>query len=346
MLRIADIINSSIRNYKIDSSAIENVQTCVNETMKVDGWVSLVLSNSECVVLKYYNGVFLNEGYIMNTKKVLRVFEDPDAGSISCNPESIEEQIVDLDHGSRFEGSVLKESGVPFGFGQMYDDDGLLIYKGIMINWKRFGYGMSYHNNGTIEYDGYWCDDYPFGKGKVFDRRNKLISDCTWCYGKQSDKYDGDGETVYLTVKSLTLNSSCNWNVFDIYLLESLEHLDIKNDCCSSVKSFKVSGLPKLKTMMIGKNSFTLAKNYYKSSDYRTFEVSDCESLTSIEIREFCFSDCSGDFVLRNLPSLKSLIIGSTRSPSYNFYFFSFVAKGSYHVLLSIKIYLVFSPLV
>ena len=35
----------------------------------------------------------------------------------------------------------------------MYDDDdGILVYKGIMINWKRFGYGTSYHNNGLIEY--------------------------------------------------------------------------------------------------------------------------------------------------------------------------------------------------
>ena len=341
MQKIAAFINSTVPNYKVDNSAIQCAQTCLNEEMKVDGWVSLILGNRECAVLKFHNAVFINEGYVLNDEKVLKMYGNGDeADSDSQCEKFVEKGILDLEHGSRFEGFVLKKDSksIPFGLGKMYDDDGLLIYEGIMLNWKRFGYGVSYHNNGLVEYDGYWCDDYPFGKGKVFDRRNKLISDCTWCYGKQSDKYDGDGETVYLTVKSLTLNSSCNWSVFDIYLLESLEHLDIKNDCCSSVKSFKVSGLPKLQTMVVGKNSFTLAKNYYKSSDFRTFEVSDCESLTSIEIGEFCFSDCSGDFVLRNLPSLKSLKIGSTNSPSYNFYFFSFVAKGSYYVLLSIQI--------
>ena len=70
-----------------------------------------------------------------------------------------------MEHGSRFEGLILTEKekekenegkiGIPFGYGEMYDDDGILVYKGIMINWKRFGYGTSYHNNGCIEYEGY-----------------------------------------------------------------------------------------------------------------------------------------------------------------------------------------------
>ena len=41
--------------------------------------------------------------------------------------------------------------GIPFGYGEMYDDNGLLVYKGIMINWKRFGYGTSYHDNDKLE---------------------------------------------------------------------------------------------------------------------------------------------------------------------------------------------------
>ena len=41
--------------------------------MKVDGWISLILSNRECVVLKFNNGVFMNEGYVLNDEKVLKV---------------------------------------------------------------------------------------------------------------------------------------------------------------------------------------------------------------------------------------------------------------------------------
>ena len=95
---------------------------------------------------------------------------------------------MDLDHGSRFEGRVLKAGkiGIPFGYGEMYDDDGLLLYKGIMINWQRYGYGTSYHDNGLKEYEGYWCDDHRFGSGKEYDRSGKLIKECFWVNGIES----------------------------------------------------------------------------------------------------------------------------------------------------------------
>ena len=85
------------------------------------------------------------------------MFSNNGISSVSYSEELVENGIVDLEHGSRFEGFVLKDYGVPFGYGQMYDDDGVLLYMGIMINWKRFGYGVSYHNNGFVAYEGYWC---------------------------------------------------------------------------------------------------------------------------------------------------------------------------------------------
>ena len=168
MQNIADFVNSAISNYHIDSSMIQNVQGFLGKEMKPNGWISLILSNRECIVLQFNNGVFMNQGFVVNEQKVLKVFGNHQIGAISYNEEqSIEvvEGIVDLDHGSRFEGLILTENkfGIPFGYGEMYDDDGILVYKGIMINWKRFGYGTSYHNNGCIEYEGYWCDDNRFG---------------------------------------------------------------------------------------------------------------------------------------------------------------------------------------
>ena len=337
MQHIANFVNSSIVNYSVDSSIIQNVQGILNEELKVDGWISLKLNNREYVVMKFSNGVFMNEGFVLNEEKVLKVLGNVKIGDISYNEESIVEKgIVDLDSGTRFEGRLLIEDkiGIPFGFGEMYDDDGKLMYKGIMINWKRFGYGVNYHDNGEKEYEGYWCNDNRFGNGKVFDRKNRLIRNCAWCYGKESDNYEGDGEAVYLGVTRLSLNSNCKWKVFEISLLESLEYLTIGDDCCSIVKTFRVTGLTKLKSIFIGKNSFTLTKNYYGKIESRSFLISDCENLVSIDIGEYCFSDCSGDFVLQDLPVLKSLRIGSFGDPSYNFYFFSFAAKGYFCFLL------------
>ena len=180
---ILDFVNSAISNYHIDSSIIQSVQGCLGQKMKVDGWISLMLSNRECIVLKFDNGVFMNEGFVVNDQKVLKVLGNHQMGDISYNEEQsirvVEEGIVDLDHGSRFEGLILSDEkegkiGIPFGYGEMYDDNGNLLYKGIVINWKRFGYGTSYHDNGVIEYEGYWCDDNNrFGKGILYDRSGK-----------------------------------------------------------------------------------------------------------------------------------------------------------------------------
>ena len=124
MQAIAVFINSVINDYYIDSSIIYSVQGRLNEEMKVDGWISLILSNRECIILKFNNGVFMNEGFVVNDQKVLKVFGNHQIGDISYSDGEVVEGIVDLDHGSRFEGLVLTDEregkmGIPFGYGEM-----------------------------------------------------------------------------------------------------------------------------------------------------------------------------------------------------------------------------------
>ena len=69
MQKIADFVNSAIKNYHIDSSTIQNVQACLGKEMKVDGWISIILINGECLVLKFNNGVFMNQGFVVNDEK-------------------------------------------------------------------------------------------------------------------------------------------------------------------------------------------------------------------------------------------------------------------------------------
>ncbi|CBK22210.2 uncharacterized protein [Blastocystis hominis] len=309
--------------------------------MKPNGWISLILSNRECVVLQFDNGVFMNQGFVLNDEKVLKVFGNHQIGTISYNEEQpieVEEGIVDLDHGSRFEGLVLTEKekegkiGIPFGYGEMYDDDGILMYKGIMINWKRFGYGTSYHNNGCIEYEGYWCDDKRFGIGKVYDRYGKLVNECEWCNGIECDideKYEGDGsKPMNIGMKHLKLIDNCVLVDWDVSLLHNLKLIEIGDDCFESVQTFKIDGLNRLKTIKIGINSFTQNKNWFGNDRSKSFHILNCESLESIQIGRYSFSDFAGDFELRNLPQLQSIQIGTIGSESYNFYYSSFVIRG------------------
>ena len=346
MLESNAAINNISNDYHIDRSISQYVQGRFNERWKVDDWILFILSNEECVILKFDNGEFMNEGFVVNDKKVLKVFGNHQFGDISYSEEQsiVVEGIIDLDHGTRFEGLVLTDEkegiiGIPFGYGEMYDDNGLLLYEGIMINWKRFGYGTSYHDNGLIEYEGYWCDDNRFGNGKVYDRSGKLVKECEWINGIESDIYEGNGsEPLNMGMKHLKLTDNCvlaDWNVSWFLNLESIE---IGNNCFKSVKTFQIDGLNQLKTIKIGNNSFTKEKNGWDYDKSKSFHILNCESLESIQIGEYSFSDYAGEFELRNLPQLQSIQIGTVGSRSNSFCNSSFVIRGIKLILIIIMI--------
>ena len=90
----------------------------------------------------------------------------------------------------------------------------------------------------------------------------------------------------------------------------------------------KDSKLNRLKTIKIGNNSFTQEKSWYGTDKWKSFHILNCESLESIEIGEYSFSDYAGDFELKNLPQLQSIQIGVIDSNSRNFYNSSFVIRG------------------
>ena len=75
MQSIADFVNCVLINYCVDDSNIQNVQGRLNEKGKVDGWISLILSNRECVVLKFSKGVFMNQGFVVNDENVESVWK-------------------------------------------------------------------------------------------------------------------------------------------------------------------------------------------------------------------------------------------------------------------------------
>ena len=249
--------------------------------------------------------------------------------------ESIVEDIADLDYGSRFEGSILPENDgkkkIPFGYGEMYDDNGVLLYKGTMINWKRFGYGTSYHDNGLKEYEGYWCDDNRFGRGKVYDRKGRVITECEWYNGVEYNinDYEGDGSKhLSIGMKHLKLTDNCVLKDWDVSLFYNLESIEIGDECFELVQTFKIDGLNRLKTIKIGYNSFTGQKDYLGNDETKSFHILNCESLESIEIGRYSFSDFGGAFELKNLPQLQSISIGEIGNYSWNFVCCSCIIRG------------------
>ena len=124
-------------------------------------------------------------------------------------------------------------------------------------------------------------------------------------------------------------NWTCNdidYTIFDFSRFSIVESIEIGNDCFKSVKTFQIDGLNRLKSLKIGKKSFTQEMNRCNKS--KSFHILNCESLESIQIGECSFSDFAGEFELKNLPQLQSIQIGTIGSYSHNFYHSSFVIRG------------------
>ena len=135
---------------------------------------------------------------------------------------------------------------------------------------------------------------------------------------------------VNLQVTDLVISSnSCNdLNSLDLNRFKWLRSIEIGDECFGSVKAFQINGLNRLKTIKIGINSFTQKTKKWGDYKSKSFHILNCESLESIQIGQYSFSDFGGEFELKNLPQLQSIQIGTIGSTSCNFCYSSFVIRG------------------
>ena len=167
------------------------------------------------------------------------------------------------------------------------------------------------------------------------DKNDYVIFPKVYTY---SDIQSIDSSEVSVEIKDWTCND-LEYTVFDFSRFTEVESIKIGDDCFASVNTFRIDGLNRLKTLRIGKNSFSQARNnewlermditLIRANDRsKSFRILNCESLESIEIDRYSFSDFGGDFELRNLPQLHNVQIGQTEYQSYNFFYSSLVIRG------------------
>ena len=130
--------------------------------------------------------------------------------------------------------------------------------------------------------------------------------------------------------ESLVITSNrCNDAQYTSFIPASgLESIEIGDRCFENVGTFNIDGLNELKSLKIGKNSFTKSKSDFRNDSSRSFHLLNCDKLESIEIGRFSFSDYAGEFELKNLPKLSTIKIGEIESGSFNFYYSSFVIES------------------
>lgn len=239
-----------------------------------------LIDDFKVFIVHYIHGKMDGTGYLLDHGQVLHEFVFSKGDLESTNSYSAESGVIDIDTGTRFEGLIYKEK--PYGYGELFDDDGNKIYEGILINWKRCGYGISYNSNGIIKYDGYWFDNKHHGPGVKNAINGDVIASGSFINNNfVNSGYSGDGKGlnsslthIVLTYPtslneirfqgyaferiSITNNYSCKIGKCSITNMPALRSLDIRNNCFTEKASIlNIENCPVLNSISIGENSFT-----------------------------------------------------------------------------------------
>ena len=137
---------------------------------------------------------------------------------------------------------------------------------------------------------------------------------------------------TFLSTSAITVpDDQCNSRLlgkFDLSAYKYIKSVQIGDTNMYYTKTFMIHGLLELSSIVIGVNSFTTKLNNNGDDPTRSFHISSCKELKSIEIGQYSFSDYGGEFEMKNLPSLQSIHIGNTYDYAYNFFLSSFVLEG------------------
>ena len=251
-----------------------------------------------------------------------------------------ENVIIDLNYGGRrWEGGEL--NGKPFGFGREYSEDGNLVYEGFVFEGKRVCFGKEWNdnsNNNILDYEGGYCIDKRWGKGKSYDLNGNVDFEGEWMNNHVIDENEKDlmnDLVVPITIEIMVLGNELlnEDNITTLYfssLLIRLKRVKIGNQCFKHVREFVIDGLPCIKSVWISNDSFRRSIEKRDDGlcritncpnlrhiwigrdsfcDFQSFELSNINSLQSIDIMDLCFQ-YSNKFVLHDFPNLENVLIG------------------------------------
>ena len=100
----------------------------------------------------------------------------------------------------------------------------------------------------------------------------------------------------------------------------------VGDNSCVNVDQLNLIGLPKLRSVVIGENSFTAHPNSFGNNPNRFFFLRECGSLKELRIGRYSFSDYA-TFEIENVPSLEVISIGDVNEASYNMYSSSLILR-------------------
>ena len=237
--------------------------------------------------------------------------------------------IIDLNFGGRrWEGGEL--NGKPFGFGREYSEDDNLVYEGFVFEGKKVCFGKEWNddsNNNCLVYKGGYCNNGRWGKGISYDLNGNVDFDGEWLNNHAITGNENDlmnDLIVPMSIEEYVIGKKMfnDENITTLYfspLLTRLKRIEIGNECFQHVREFVIDGLESLESVKIGEDCFRID---YGERDDGVCRITNCPNLRQLEIGDNSFEDFKS-FELSNVNSLQSIKFGNEC-----FYYAVFSLKG------------------
>ena len=278
------------------------------------------ISHYELIIADYSDG---EKRMIVLTAESL----ESELVELDCNGMR-EDEIIDLNReGRRWEGGEL--NGKPFGFGYEYSENDNLVYEGFVYEGMKVCFGKEFNDNeknNCLVYEGNYYNGERYGRGISYNLRGVVDYDGKWVNNhvmmeNQSDLVI-DNLTVPISIAGFIIDEDMfndeNITLHFFPLLTRLKRIEMSNDCFQHVRDFVLDDLPSLEIVKIGKSCFkkgsekrddgrcritkcpnlrqlTLGKSSFQ--DFKSFKISNVNSLQSIKFGEGCFQ--YADFLLK-----------------------------------------------
>ena len=244
---------------------------------------------------------------VLSTKSV-----ESELIEMDCS-EMREDMIIDLNReGRRWEGCEL--NGKPFGFGVEYSENGNLVYEGFEFDGKRVCVGKEWNddgNNNCLVYEGDYCNDERWGKGKSFDLNGNVDFEGEWMNNHGITDNERNDLIIPMSIEEFVIGNEMfnDENITTLHfspLLVRLKRIEIGYSCFKYVREFVIDGLESLESVEIGDYCFTIDNI---ERDDGICRITNCPNLTQLEIGDLSFRDFKS-FELSNLNSLQSIKFG------------------------------------
>ena len=164
------------------------------------------------------------------------------------------------------------------------------MYEGGYWNGERYGKGISYDLNGNVDYEGEWMNNHGMTDNDLIVK-NDLI--------------------VPMSIEEFVIGNEMfnDENVTSLHfspLLIRLKRIEIGDICFKHVREFVIDGLERLESVKISEYCFRISDEERNDSVCR---ITNCPNLRQLEIGFSSFADFKS-FELSNLNSLQSIKFG------------------------------------